>query len=727
MNSINQREPGLLRWIPWMAGLAVIVLMFVLEYAGALPGAKEHLIEVTLPQEVPGLRSRLRPGSVSADGLKVVLAGSALRDDSGAVVDGFRKLLKELGADPQSIATHGSLPVAERAQSLLVQRWMPWMGLAVGVGALCHLWIRLGTVSRVLVEREHLEGLEQRLVDRMQTRNEVVNSRCASLEQQHGGVRAELAGLRTEVTGWMGAVETRLASVAGQVAGAGVRIQAAEEALKDFQKTVTSHDTRLSEVKGLVASCRQSIAELRGAIDSIGNSGSDPRVDPLQQAMKEVDRRLSVAEKGLVVLTTTQERLGTDQDDARKRLEAVEGWREDVAPHVEAFGKESTQLIEARQRHRDRVEKVITGTRPVIGPPPGGSPLAWDRLARELGVDSMRWDEDEPQKTAIEDVVKKLATGSEAAVILEGPTGVGKDAILKALPALVGYPAESSPRFLTPNGGWFPDAMEGYEEGVAYHPGILPSAILDVFESEGTCPWVIINELGELPHPFPEVFSSLKDTVFNKQASERTVCLFRHTTEKDPKILKLPAHFRIVMARNPALREGSDHGEFASNGAWSGRVEVMRIPPLRGTSESRLLRSWIDWSAQVRRRDGRGNRTQPFFGQWNPLPQPPGLDDGWLDRLCTVMEASRFPGSEGRKDGGWRYVETGTGETRSLIRHAATQSDHKAFLRALESKLIEKVVRPVRDHVMDSTELELFRKTLEEQGFRQAAGDLQTS
>jgi hypothetical protein len=197
---------------------------------------------------------------------------------------------------------------------------------------------------------------------------------------------------------------------------------------------------------------------------------------------------------------------------------------------------------------------------------------------------------------------------------------------------------------------------------------------------------------------------------------ERRVRLFsRAGTEV---VLPLPDAFRVVMARNPSMSGLVDHGEFDGDGAWASRVVVLRIPPLCAASEEGLLRRWIHWSRRPDRDPGE------FFGLWKPLKQPPQDEDAWLPRFCRVLEASRVSHNVDRaRDPGWKYAETGTGVTRSLIWDAA-EGGHAGFEQRLAGKLSEKVVHAVRRHVMEPMELARFQEVLKKEGFVDLATQL---
>jgi hypothetical protein len=658
-----------LRLIPWMAAAGVFGLVFVLDQVGVLPGVKEHLIEVNLPSEVPGLRARLRAGAVSADGLKVSLPGSAQRDDTLEVMALFRQLLKELGANPESIPTQGSLSFAERERQALLRRWVPWMGLALGVGALCHLWIRLGTVSRVLVEvapgervasAESLRGLEKQILDR-------VGGIGSTLKEQLNAV----ASKQTSMESTAAALDTRVGAVDGRLGDLAARVQA-----------------------------------LATALQSIPVAGEDPRIGPLVTQMKNVVAGVNEVRRGVGVVQDEQGQLKSGLQEVRQSLDPVVQWKGEVAPHLEAFGEEARGRIEDRQRFRERAVEAVRAARE-IAPLVPAAEIQWDagwrQLAREMGV--REWVSDSKQEAAIKRLVNRVASGPERSIMTVAAPKVGKGAILKALPVFFGYRPADENRIKPVGPDWFPDTVMGFD-GEIYHPGKLPELIVQaILESQdGKCPWVLIDELGRLPQGFGEVFAGMIENLFALGAAERRVQVFHRLGSEIG--VDLPAAFRLLMARNPALSGFHDHGEFDGDGAWAARVAVVTIPPLGAASEETLLSRWIQWS---RKPDAQRDPGE-FFGDWKALVHPPAKEDEWLPQLCQVLQASRVS-HNGHHDPGWKYVEIGTGETRRLIWDAAEEGS-EGFKERLAEKLFERVVQKVSTHVQDPKEVSAFREVL---------------
>ena len=655
-----------------MAAAAVFALMFVLDDAGALPGTDERLIEVHLQNEVPGLRARLRPGAVSADGLKVVLPGSALRDDSLEVMAGLRQLLAELGADPQVIATHGALPLSERAQQVLIRFWLPWIGLAIGVGALCRLWLGLGLVSRVLVGVAPGTPLAS----------------DGSLREMERDLQKRLAGIESTLKQKISAIESRQTSMESTAAGV---------------------DAGVGAEDGGLGALTARVQALESAPKVIPVAGEDPKIESLQKQVKSV---------------------GDALEKARDSLTLMVQWKEEMAPHLEAFGKKEAAQIEAREKFKERAKKAVAAAAAAVSEI---KPLekdtnkhwkaGWAALARQMGVREL--EKDQRLMEAIKEIVEKLAQSQECSLMIEAAPKVGKGAILKALPAFFGYPCIDSNRIKTASREWTWEAVTGFD-GESYHSGILPTALVEAMEhgQKSRCPWVVIDEAGEIKD-FCQVISGYKENLFAKGAQERKVRLVGTNATVDVE-LRLPDAFRLVMARNPSKQFWASPVDFGLDQAWASRIPVVRVPPLCATSEAALLKKWIEWS--------RNPTADPdaFIGSWKPLEHPPEDEDKWLPGFCKVLEASRVslsiseknpsPG-DGWKDPGWKLVETGTGITRSLIWDAAA-GGKEGFLKRLESGLSKRVVKSVHFHVLERTDLERFQGVLREKGFDELASHL---
>lgn len=614
-----------------MVAVAVFGLLFLLDRTGTLPGSRERIIEVTLGTELPGLRSRLRPGAVSADGLTVRLAGSAAREDSAEVMEGFRKLVTELGADPSVITAYGPLPPARVAQEDLVRRWLPWFGVAAAVGVLCQLWLWIGTLSRSLARAEPGEAV---------TKETAARPTDAGKQGVEPGPDA-----RPETVG------TSPTVLAAPVDWVEDRIRGSKAAF-----------VRLGR---MVGKQRRAIAN------------QDVKMEELSAALKVV----------------------TD-------------WKEKIGPHIEALGLEATQRSKLREGSRALAEETVRVVeQEKVKPLPTEEQFQWDagwrELARQMGV--RNWVRDKGQESAMRAFVTRVARGPESSFMMVAPPKVGKGAFLKALPVFFGYAPAGAERIMKAGPSWNADTVMGFD-GYTYHPGILPEAIMEAIKdpSPRKCPWVMIDELGKLPREFGEVFSGFIESLFALGQEERRVQIFH--AEGSKITVALPEAFRLIMARNPSLTGFTDHAEFDGDGAWTTRIAVMHIPPLDAPSEETILRGWIDWSG---RSDGQRDPGE-FSGAWKRLPHaiPPGP---WLGHFCRVLQASR-KSHNGHQDPGWKYIETGTGITRSLIWDAA-QGGVEGFQKRLADGLYSQVVQEVSNRVSNRKELSIFREVLREEEF----------
>lgn len=682
MNSDIRHEPWLLGWIPWMAAAAVFALVLVLDRVGVLPRDEERMLQINLLREVPRLREQLVGASISSDGRIVIIRSRDPFDDQKAMKEKFTKRLQEMGVDPGVIGEVRQLNSNHAEIEFLVRRWFPWVGLALGIGMLCHLWIRLGAMSRVLV---------------------------MSGPSEPSASSVSLSSLQQEVRGQFRGIESAVKKQITSVESAQVRLEA----------EVNRQQALAAELAGRLTESATRLKELAAEVKGIQEQGLNPESGALSSQLEGIVAGLDEVRRGIQAVQVSHGELKADLGAVRSSLGDVVKWKAEMAPHLEAFGEEARKRIEDRERFRKRAVQAVDSVE-AIQPLPRDTERYWEagwaKLARQMGVREL--EPDSGLKSAIQTIVRKLAEGPERALMLESAPKIGKGAILKALPWFFGYGAVAPGRIKTVDSRWYAEAVEGYD-AEEFEPGILPAAIVEAIE-EGKgkgCPWVFIDELGELNHGFHEVFSGYKENLFALGPEERRVRLFsRSGTEI---VLPLPDAFRVVMARNPSRSGFVDHGEFDVDAAWPSRVTVIRIPPLCAASEESLLRRWIAWS----RMPADERDPKEFFGHWQALGCDLPEEETWLPRFCRVLEASRVSHTRLR-DPGWKYAETGTGVTRSLIWDAAA-GGHEGFEQRLAKELSEKVVPLVRRHVtLEPRELAGFQEVLHREGFGALATQL---